>query len=364
VNENLLWDLIGLIEEIYSALVLGIHPQQLQVTIVNGTNTTTTVPFRSDAPRQLLLSPLVGVAGDSLQGMESQLLEAKVREDWLAGWLTDTRQGKKRRRDLFKDLVKSICATLKSSAAQEESKSKIIDLKNEPTTGQGMQMWVVRQHWTLRWLTSPPPLPDRYRRQNYRQRNAVDSSSSTSGGSLLHGLFEWERGRGDEWDERDREEDSSIKSRDRGSFLFIRHCSDNETGNCGHWTIRSQEQGLLGMEGRSNGMIPDFLPRGSINQSPALWMCVWEGALTKQIQAHSPTAHCPEECQDPWSESEEKKQRVELVSFKSCDCRQVVVSFSSHCIGTLWVEATVVQVDLMGGVARIKISSWNLQMMR
>jgi hypothetical protein len=81
VNENLLWDLIGLIEEIYSALVLGIHPQQLQVTIVNGTNTTTTVPFRSDAPRQLLLSPLVGVAGDSLQGMESQLLEAKVRED-------------------------------------------------------------------------------------------------------------------------------------------------------------------------------------------------------------------------------------------------------------------------------------------
>jgi hypothetical protein len=112
VNDNLLWDLMGLMEEIYSAFVLGIHPQQLQVTspasASSGTGTGTgvakaggwtgptgagtgtggeaggstsgsfTVPFSSDAPRQLLLSPLVGVPMELLRDMEGQLLDAKV----------------------------------------------------------------------------------------------------------------------------------------------------------------------------------------------------------------------------------------------------------------------------------------------
>jgi hypothetical protein len=136
VNDNLLWDLMGLMEEIYSAFVLGIHPQQLQVPSSTATNPTasscSTVPFSSDAPRQLLLSPLVGVSGNTLRDMETQLVDAKVPLPPLfSHHASPCPQGKKRRRDLFKDLVKSISATLQSSSPGGDSKSKILDLAND-----------------------------------------------------------------------------------------------------------------------------------------------------------------------------------------------------------------------------------------
>lgn len=109
VNDNLLWDMISLMEEIYSSFVLTIHPLQLIGTIPtsttlssplpssnsisfstnwnevcneDGTTTITkvyTVPFNCDIPRQMLLSNEFGVTVDYLQSLEHQLMEAKVK---------------------------------------------------------------------------------------------------------------------------------------------------------------------------------------------------------------------------------------------------------------------------------------------
>lgn len=149
-----MWDIIGLIEEIYSSFVLGIHSQHLQVT-ANCPGSNSTVPFHSDAPRQLLLSPLVGVSVEYLQSMEAQLIDSKVwphHPDRHLIYLFHS-QGKKRRRDLFKDLVKNIAATYKANNSNTENSKKILDLQNDGQ-GRGMQMYVSPL------LLPSPPLPN------------------------------------------------------------------------------------------------------------------------------------------------------------------------------------------------------------
>ena len=97
VNDNLLWDIMSLSEEIYSSFVLSIHPQQLigtiptsapstsnnynDMSVGDGNNLQTkiyTVPFHCDIPRQLLLSNEFGVTVEYLQSLETQLMEGKV----------------------------------------------------------------------------------------------------------------------------------------------------------------------------------------------------------------------------------------------------------------------------------------------
>mmetsp|Transcript_14022 Transcript_14022/g.20972 ORF Transcript_14022/g.20972 Transcript_14022/m.20972 type:complete len:1286 (+) Transcript_14022:53-3910(+) len=106
-NDNLLWDIISLLEESYTALVLGVHPTQLHADNGDGG---TKFTIRSDYPRQILLSPELGIPQENIQSLEAQILEAK---------------GKKKRRDVFKDFIKWISG---KNSGQKSSRKMVLDI--------------------------------------------------------------------------------------------------------------------------------------------------------------------------------------------------------------------------------------------